>query len=64
VHVSGRSSRNEPGPGSLDFTPGFAALKDIGYSGMIEVEARCLSGPAEEVLPRSIAFLHTTWEQA
>lgn len=64
VHVSGRGPRTEPGPRSRDFSPGFSALKGIGYTGMIEVEARSLSGPAEEVLPCSVAFLRRTWNQA
>lgn len=61
VHVS-EDPRTEPGSGTLDFAPGFRALKDIGYRGMIELEARSLSGPAERVLPTSAAFLRRTWE--
>jgi sugar phosphate isomerase/epimerase len=63
VHVA-ENTRVEPGPGAMDFAPGFRALKDIGYAGMIEVECRGLSGPAEQVLPDSAAFLRRTWERA
>jgi sugar phosphate isomerase/epimerase len=63
VHVAERA-RTEPGSGTLDFAPGFRALKDIGYAGMIELECRSLSGPAERVLPASAAFLRRTWERS
>ena len=63
VHVAG-PTRAEPGSGDADFMPGFRALKEIGYTGMIEVECRSLSGPADEVLPRSAAYLRRTWERA
>ncbi len=60
VHVA-ENTRVEPGPGSLDFGPGFAALKALGYDGIIEVECRTLSGPGEEVLPRSVDYLRAEW---
>lgn len=60
VHVA-ENTRVEPGPGSLDFVPGFAALKALGYDGIIEVECRYLSGPGEEVLPRSVDYLRAEW---
>jgi sugar phosphate isomerase/epimerase len=63
VHVA-ENTRVEPGPGSLDFAPGFAALKGLGYSQIIEVECRSLSGPPEEVLPRSARYLRELWENA
>jgi len=63
VHVAERA-RTEPGSGTLEFAPGFRALKDIGYTGMIELECRGLSGPAELVLPSSAAFLRHTWERS
>jgi len=56
VHVA-ENTRTEPGPGSLDFRPGFEALRDIGYQGCIVLEPRTLSGPAEEVLPRSARYV-------
>jgi sugar phosphate isomerase/epimerase len=63
VHVS-EDPRTEPGSGSMDLEPGFRALKDIGYQGMIELEARLLSGPPERVLPDSAAYLRRSWERA
>jgi len=63
VHVA-ENTRVEPGPGSLNFTPGFKTLKEMGYSGFIELECRKLSGPAEKVLPTSVEYLHRLWKQA
>ena len=60
VHVA-ENTRVEPGPGSLDFRPGFDALHRGGYEGLIEVECRYLSGPADEVLPKSVAHLREQW---
>lgn len=50
------SNRLEPGAGHVQFAALFAALREVGYSGMLALESR-LSGPAGEVLPRSAAFL-------
>jgi len=63
VHVA-ENTRVEPGLGSLNFTPGFQTLKEMGYSGYIELECRRLSGPAEKVLPKSVEYLHRLWRQA
>lgn len=56
VHVA-ENIRCEPGPGALDFAPGFEALREIDYDGFVVVECRYLSGPAEDVLPRSAEYL-------
>ncbi len=63
VHVA-ENTRVEPGPGSMDFAPGFAVLKELNYRGIIEVECRWLSGPGEEVLPRCSGYLRKTWTEA
>ncbi len=63
VHVA-ENTRVEPGPGSLNFTPGFRTLKEMGYSGFIELEPRRLSGPPEKVLPKSIKYLRKLWKHA
>jgi sugar phosphate isomerase/epimerase len=63
IHVA-ENTRVEPGPGSLDFRPGFGALKEMGYTGWIEIECRRLSGPPEEVLPRSADYLRRLWAEA
>jgi len=58
------NTRVEPGPGELNFRPGFHVLKKIGYQGLVEVECRRLSGPAEETLPKSAAYLRQEWAEA
>jgi sugar phosphate isomerase/epimerase len=63
VHAA-ENTRVEPGPGSLNFSPGFRALKESGYAGLIEVECRWLSGPAEKVLPASVSHLRRAWAEA
>ncbi|MCL5271100.1 MAG: sugar phosphate isomerase/epimerase [bacterium] len=63
IHVA-ENTRVEPGPGAMNFTPGFHALKAMGYGGIIEVECRTLSGPAEVVLPRSAKYLRAIWARA
>ena len=63
VHVA-ENTRVEPGPGSLDFTPGFRELKQNDYRGWMEVECRRLSGPAGEVLPKSVEYLSSLWLNA
>ena len=55
IHLAD-NTRLEPGTGSIDFRPGFAALKEIGYTGYMALECG-LSGPADDVLPRSVAYL-------
>jgi sugar phosphate isomerase/epimerase len=60
VHVA-ENTRVEAGPGSLNFLPGFRALQEMHYSGVIELECRALSGPAELVLPRSVEYLRRCW---
>ena len=56
VHVA-ENVRCEPGPGTLDFAPGFEALREIGYGGFVVVECRYLSGPPDDVLPCSASYL-------
>lgn len=63
IHVA-ENTRVEPGPGSLNFTPGFRTLKQLGYRGYIEIESRSLSGPGEVVLPRSVAYLQRLWQES
>ncbi|MFT6617983.1 MAG: sugar phosphate isomerase/epimerase [Limisphaerales bacterium] len=60
IHVA-ENTRVEPGPGSLDFKPGFAILKKNGYAGIIEVECRFLSGDPTTVLPAAIRHLKQSW---
>ena len=63
VHVA-ENTRVEPGPGSLNFTPGFQTLKEMKYGGFIELECRKLSGPPEKVLPKSVEYFRRLWKRA
>ena len=63
IHVA-EDTRVEPGPGQLDFLPGFRVLRELGYAGFIEIECRTLSGPAERMLPKSAAYLRGEWQKA
>ena len=63
LHVA-ENTRVEPGPGQLDLRPGFRVLREAGYQGLVEVECRSLSGPAEVVLPKSAAYLRNEWAEA
>jgi sugar phosphate isomerase/epimerase len=55
VHLAD-STRREPGSGSTDFPGVMKALKEVGFAGYMAFECG-LSGPAEQVLPRSAAYL-------
>lgn len=55
VHLAD-NQRFEPGTGHFDFAGVFAALDRIGYDGWASLECG-LSGPADEVLPRTVEFL-------
>nr|MDP9351948.1 sugar phosphate isomerase/epimerase [Chloroflexota bacterium] len=59
VHVAD-SNRLQPGRGHLDFRPGFAALKAIGYDGYLGIECR-IAGALEESLAESVALLRQQW---
>jgi sugar phosphate isomerase/epimerase len=50
------SNRLEPGAGHLDWAAMLSALTDAGYAGWLALESR-LSGPLEQVLPRSSRVL-------
>ncbi|MEA2594073.1 MAG: hypothetical protein QOF01_542 [Thermomicrobiales bacterium] len=62
VHVAD-SNRLQPGLGHLDFGPGFAALKEVGYDGFLGIECR-VEGAKEKALPISMALLREWWEAA
>lgn len=63
VHVA-ENTRVEPGPGSLNFKPGFTELRKIGYQGFFEIECRNLSGDPDFVYPNSINYLRNIWDTA
>jgi sugar phosphate isomerase/epimerase len=62
VHVAD-SNRLQPGKGHLDFRPGFAALKEVGYDGYLGIECG-VSGPYDEALAECAALLRELWEAA
>ena len=62
VHVAD-SNRLQPGFGHLDFRPGFAALKEVGYDGYLGIECRIV-GPVVEALTDCSALLRQWWAEA
>ena len=56
VHLAD-NTRLEPGSGDIDFRAIMQALKEIGFTGYMAFECGLSPGPAEEALPRSVAFL-------
>jgi sugar phosphate isomerase/epimerase len=54
----------------MDYRPGFAALKEIGYAGYISIEcwtaegAAAIEGDPETALPAAVAYLRGVWEDA
>lgn len=63
IHIA-ENTRVEPGPGSINLSPMFRVLHEIGYQGAIVVECRTLSGPAAEVLPKCTAHIRRLVEEA
>ncbi|MBX6772021.1 MAG: hypothetical protein IRY83_09880 [Chloroflexi bacterium] len=58
------SNRYQPGAGHLDFRPGFAALKRIGYGGWLTLECR-LRGPDKgRALIETARLIRQLWEEA
>jgi len=55
VHLAD-NTRREPGSGDIDFAAILAALREVGFTGHMAFECG-LTGPADEVLPRSVRFL-------
>lgn len=62
VHVAD-SNRLQPGRGHLDFRPGFAALKAIGYDGYLGIECR-IDGPLEQGVRECADLLREWWAAA
>lgn len=68
VHVAD-NNRLQPGRGCLNFRPGFAALKAIGYQNFISIECWSPQGPVIEgapdsALPETVHFLRSEWAGA
>jgi sugar phosphate isomerase/epimerase len=62
VHVAD-SNRLQPGRGHLDFRPGFAALKEIGYDGWLTIECR-IEGELNAAIRETVALLREQWADA
>jgi sugar phosphate isomerase/epimerase len=68
VHIAD-NNRLQPGRGCMDYRPGFAALKSIGYSGFISVECwspqgALIAGDPEQALPETVEYLRRVWQDA
>ncbi|CAN0473607.1 unnamed protein product, partial [Phaeothamnion confervicola] len=63
VHLAD-SNRFQPGAGHLDFKPGFAALKRIGYDGWMTLECKLNVEPSVRALVETAEFIRAEWEAA
>jgi sugar phosphate isomerase/epimerase len=62
VHLAD-SQRSMPGYGHTDFKPGFAALKEIGYSDYLAFECAVPGDPFME-FPKAMDYVRSEWEKA
>jgi sugar phosphate isomerase/epimerase len=62
VHVAD-SNRRQPGHGHTDFTPGFAALKEIGYDGFLGLECG-FDGEFDAGVSEACALVRELWAGA
>lgn len=60
VHLAD-SNRYQPGAGHLDFRPGLAALKRIGYDGFMTLECRILGEDRGKALIESARMVRDLW---
>jgi sugar phosphate isomerase/epimerase len=60
VHLAD-SNRYQPGAGHLDFEPGLAALKRIGYDGYMTMECKILGEDKGKALIESARYVRETW---
>lgn len=63
VHVADGEARTPAGTLPYDYRPGFAVLKEIGYTGWITSEAQT-SGDIPRSLRNALEYLKTQWRQA
>ena len=57
------SNRFEPGAGHLDFKPGLAALKRIGYDGFMTFECKVMGADKGKALTDSAALIRKLWDE-
>ena len=62
VHLAD-SNRYQPGSGHLDFRPGFAALKRIGYDGWMTLECKITGEDKGKALVESARYVREIWDQ-
>jgi sugar phosphate isomerase/epimerase len=62
VHLAD-SNRYQPGAGHLDFRPGLAALKRIGYDGFMTLECRILGEDKGKALVESAQYIRKIWDE-
>ena len=62
VHLAD-SHRYEPGSGHLDFRPGLAALKRIGYDGFMTLECKIMAEDKGQALTDSAALIRRLWDE-
>jgi sugar phosphate isomerase/epimerase len=63
IHLAD-SNRFQPGTGHLDFRPGFAALKRIGYDGFMTLECKIKGDATVDALKETASFIRDTWDAA
>ncbi len=62
VHLAD-SNRYQPGAGHLDFRPGLAALKRIGYDGFMTLECRIMGEDKGQALMEAARYIRKLWEE-
>jgi sugar phosphate isomerase/epimerase len=63
IHLAD-SNRFQPGTGHLDFKPGFAALKKIGYDGYMTLECKIKGDATVEALRETADYIRREWDAA
>jgi sugar phosphate isomerase/epimerase len=62
VHLAD-SNRYQPGAGHLDFRPGLAALKRIGYDGYMTLECKILGEDQGQALIETARYIRSIWDE-
>lgn len=62
VHLAD-SNRYQPGAGHLDFRPGLAALKRIGYDGYMTLECKILGEDHGQALTECARYIRRIWDE-
>lgn len=62
VHLAD-SNRYQPGAGHLDFRPGLAALKRIGYDGYMTLECKILGEDYAQALTECARYIRSIWDE-